>query len=122
MLALIMFYVIGFALVMSVVSIIAAPIYLFIKHVITHGENNVSMCAVFAVVDAILTVFTCIGLLPSFFEDTMASFFGKWGAIILIPTMIVCFIGAVIIHRVQYYKNEELQKLIDSEQEINSEN
>lgn len=114
MLALIMFYVIGFALVMSVVSIITAPVYLLIKH----GENNVSMCAVFAVVDAILTVFTCIGLLPSFFEDTMASFFGKWGAIILIPTMIVCFIGAVIIHRVQYYKNEELQKLIDSEQEI----
>ena len=118
MLALIMFYVIGFALVMSVVSIITAPIYLLIKH----GENNVSMYAVFAVVDAILTVFTCIGLLPSFFEDTMASFFGKWGAIILIPTMIVCCIGAVIIDRVQYYKNKELQKLIVSEQEINSEN
>lgn len=118
MLALIMFYVIGFALVMSVVSIIAAPIYLLIKR-IKHGENNISACSVFAVVDAILTVFTCIGLLPSFFEDTMASFFGKWGAIILIPTMIVCFIGAVIIHRVQYYKNEELQKLTYSEQEIN---
>ena len=118
MLALIMFYVIGFALVMSVVSIITAPIYLLIKH----GENNVSMYAVFAVVDAILTVFNCIGLLPSFFEDTMASFFGKWGAIILIPTMIVCCIGAVIIDRVQYYKNKELQKLIDSEQERNSEN
>lgn len=115
-LAWISFYIMGFALVMSVVSIITAPIYLLIKH----GENNVSMCAVFAVVDAILTVFACILLLPSFFEDTMASVFGKIGVIILIPTMIVCCIGAVIIDRVQYSKDEKIRKMIENEQEMNN--
>ncbi|MGN1432329.1 MAG: hypothetical protein ACI4XI_01385 [Ruminococcus sp.] len=108
-------YIMGFALVMSVVSLITAPIYLFIKH----SENNVSMYSVFAVIDAILTVFVCVILLPNCNSDTLSGVFAQGFSIIIIPTMIVCCIGAVIIDRVQYYKNKELQKLIDSEQEIN---
>lgn len=110
------FYIMGFALVMSVVSIITAPIYLLIKH----GENNVSMYSVFAVVDAILTVFVCVAFLPNCNGDTLSGVFAQGFSIILIPTMIVCCIGAVIIDRVQYYKNKELQKLIDSEQGMKS--
>ena len=115
-LAWISFYIMGFALVMSVVSIITTPIYLLIKH----GENNVSMYAVFAVVDAILIFPVCIFLLPNCNSETLGGVFAQGFAIFLIPTMIVCCIGAVIIDRVQYSKDEKIRKMIENEQEMNN--
>ena len=106
MLLFIIFYLLGFAVVMSVVSIISAPIYLLIKRV----KNDVSMCVIFAIVDAVLTLVACILLLPSIFYNTMDSIIGKTEAIVLIPTMIVYCIGAVVIDRIQNGKKIKEEK------------
>lgn len=101
-LAFIMWYMMGFGLIVSVGSVLTVPFYMIIKH----GENNVSMYAVFAVVDAVLTLIASVVLLPNCNNDTFSGVMCIWFSIILIPTMIFCLIGAVVIDRITAYKNE----------------
>ncbi len=102
----IMWLIIGFGIVMSVSAILTVPFYMIIKN----GKNNVSMYAVFAVVDAILLAITSIFLIAISFESDIGALFSTLFALMLIPPMIVCLIGAVIIDRIQANKKRKYEE------------
>lgn len=105
-LILIMWFMLGFGIVMSVSAILTVPFYLIIKH----GKNNVSMYAVFAVVDAVLLVITSIIFITIYFESDIGAMLSTLFALMLIPPMIVCLIGAVIIDRIEENKKRKYEE------------
>ncbi len=104
--ACIFWFILGFSIVLPAAAILTVPFYMIVKH----GENNVSVYAVFAVVDAILLVITSIIFIAISFESDIVAVFSTLFALMLIPPMIVCLIGAVIIDRVEKNKKRKYEE------------
>ena len=100
-------FVAGFAFVMVVTSVVVAFIYLIIKIIaMTTGKTlKISKYKLFAFADGILAVPTCILLLTNQNNDTFEGVLAKYLAMVIIPAMILCFVGAVIIDKVSKNNN-----------------